>query len=244
MAELFESGLRAVLLDAAGTLIRPSEPVGETYARLARRCGTELQADRLESAFSQVFGDMPELAFEWSSTAELQRQERAWWRTVVQRVIAKTASRIDEFETFFETVYEHYAQGGAWTCYPEVPAVLQSLRSRGCKLAVVSNFDSRLPGILHALGIDAYMDTVIYSSAAGSAKPDPAIFGRALAALDVTAGSAIHIGDSLRADFEGAIAAGLAGLLVRRSDAPVTASEQVIRSLDELLVRHKTDPSL
>ncbi len=57
----------AVLLDAAGTLIRPSEPVGETYAAVARRFGAELEADKLAQAFKAVFGGMPDLAFEWTS---------------------------------------------------------------------------------------------------------------------------------------------------------------------------------
>jgi len=229
--------VKAVLLDAAGTLIRPREPVGETYAAAARRCGAELEADKLARAFKEVFGDMPDLAFEWTSMDGLRRQERDWWRMLVRRVVAGTGSSIGDFETFFASLYEHYAQVHAWECFPEVPAVLQGLRSRGCGLAVVSNFDSRLPGILQGLGIHSHMDAVIYSSRAGSAKPAPAIFRQALAALGVAPQRAIHVGDSLRADVDGAIAAGLSGLLIRRGHAPATASRQVIRSLDQLLVR-------
>jgi putative hydrolase of the HAD superfamily len=227
----------AVLLDAAGTLIRPSEPVGETYAAVARRCGAELEADKLAQAFKVVFGGMPDLAFEWTSMDELRRLERDWWRRLVHRVVACTGSSIGDFETFFETLYEHYAQVCAWECFPEVPAVLEGLRSRGCKLAVVSNFDSRLPAILQGLGIHGHMDAVIYSSRAGSAKPAPAIFRQALGALGVAPQRAIHVGDSLRADVDGAIAAGLTGLLIRRGHSPATASSQVICSLDQLLVR-------
>jgi len=227
----------AVLLDAAGTLIRPSEPVGETYAAVARRYGVQLEAEKLAQAFAEVFDDMPDLAFQWTSMDEMWRLERDWWRMLVHRVVAWTGSSIGDFETFFETLYEHYAQGQAWQCFPEVPVVLDGLRNRGCKLAVVSNFDSRLPGILHAVGILGHMDAVIYSSEAGSAKPDPVIFRRALDALGVAPERAIHVGDSLRADFGGAIAAGLEGLLIRRTDPPAAGSEQVIGSLDELLVR-------
>ena len=227
----------AVLLDAAGTLIRPSEPVGETYAAVAKRCGVEFEADKLAQAFKEVFGDMPDLAFEWSSVAELRRLEREWWRMLVHRVVSRAGGSIGDFDTFFATLYEHYAQGYAWECFPEAPAVLEGLRRKGCKLAVVSNFDSRLPGILQAVGIRGYFDAVIYSSEAGSAKPDPAIFRRALAVLGVAPEHAIHVGDSRNADFEGAIAAGLAGLLIRRGHPPATGSRQVIHSLQELLVR-------
>jgi putative hydrolase of the HAD superfamily len=229
--------VQAVLLDAAGTLIRPSEPVGETYAAVARRYGADLEADELTQAFGKVFGDMPDLAFEWTSMAELRRLERDWWRQLVQRVVGWTGSSIDDFDAFFETLYQHYAQGHAWQCFPEVPAVLQGLRTRGCKIAVVSNFDSRLPDILRAVGIHGYLDAVIYSSEAGSAKPAAAIFTRALAALGVAPQRAIHVGDSPGADLEGAMAAGVGGLLMRRGRVPATGTQQAIRSLDELLAR-------
>ena len=48
------------------------------------------------------------------------------------------------------------------------------------------------------------------STRAGVAKPDPAIFGLALEALGVPAsGTVLHLGDSLRSDVDGALAAGL-----------------------------------
>ena len=48
------------------------------------------------------------------------------------------------------------------------------------------------------------------STRAGVAKPDPAIFGLALETLGVPAsGTVLHVGDSLRSDVDGALAAGL-----------------------------------
>ena len=51
---------------------------------------------------------------------------------------------------------------------------------------------------------------VVDSAVVGVAKPDPAIFGIALDALGVPAsGTVLHVGDSLRYDVAGALAAGL-----------------------------------
>lgn len=226
-----------MLLDAAGTLIRPRDPVGETYAAAARQFGAEIDPGQLSRAFGAVFDHMPALAFDWTSMDELRHLERDWWRTLVGRVVARTGCDIRDFDGYFETLYQHYARGSAWECFPEVPAVLKALRAGGRKLAVVSNFDSRLPGILQDLGIRDQMDAVIYSSGAGSAKPDPAIFRQALVVLGVASQSAIHVGDSARADVAGAAAAGIAGLLIRRGHAAANGSETVIGSLAELLVR-------
>ncbi len=210
--------------------------MGETYSATAARYGMVLEAGKLAEAFGEVFGGMPDLAFQWTSVDELRRLEREWWRSLVGRVLARTGSSPRDFDAFFDFLYQHYAEGAAWECFPEVPNVLERLRGIGCKLAVVSNFDSRLPGILRALDLHDRMDAVVYSSEAGSAKPDPAIFRTALGALGVDPQRAIHVGDNTTADMAGAAAAGVAGLLIRRDHPPAGDSGQVIRSLDELLV--------
>jgi len=160
------SVIDAVLLDAAGTLIRPSAAVGETYALIAGRYGAVLESEKLAQAFGEVLAEMPVLAFDWATEGELQRLECDWWRTLVRRVVSLTGSSIGNFDAFFGDLYEHYALGHAWECFPEVPRVLEGLHARGCKLAVVSNFDSRLPGILRALGIHDRFEAIVYSSAA------------------------------------------------------------------------------
>ena len=44
-------------ISAAGTLIDPGEPVGETYARIAGHFGVELPARRLSDAFGLLVVD-------------------------------------------------------------------------------------------------------------------------------------------------------------------------------------------
>src|SRR5205807_3373387 len=54
------------------------------------------------------------------------------------------------------------------------------------------------------------MGVILDSAVVGVAKPDPAIFRIALDALGVPAGGTVlHVGDSLRYDVAGALAAGL-----------------------------------
>jgi putative hydrolase of the HAD superfamily len=155
-------------------------------------------------------------------------------------VVDRVGGSVGDFEGFFDALYRYYAKGCAWECFPEVPSVLSALRAQGCRLAVVSNFDSRLPGILRDLGLADSVDVIIYSSKAGSAKPDPVIFQSALAALRVSPQAAIHVGDSTQADVAGAAAAGIAGLLISRGYASELGfegaiSDRVIGSLTELL---------
>jgi putative hydrolase of the HAD superfamily len=80
---------------------------------------------------------------------------------------------------------------------------------------VVSNFDSRLEGVLTGLGLADWFETVVVSSRAGAAKPSPVPFQQALAALGLSPAQAWHVGDSPE-DEAGARAAGLRCLIVRR----------------------------
>ena len=59
------------------------------------------------------------------------------------------------------------------------------------------------------------LDGAVASAEVGAAKPDPAIFARALALAGVRAEEAWHVGDSVDADVEGALAAGLRPVLWR-----------------------------
>ena len=237
MLEQVKGTVEAVLLDAAGTLIRPRETVGQTYAEVAARFGIERTPEQLSRGFAEVFGAMPDLAFDWTSEEDLVRKEKAWWRALVNRVISASTRDANALEDCFEALYAHYAGGRAWQCFPEIPAVLNALRKRGLALAVVSNFDSRLPGILQDLGIGDYFNGVVYSSRAGSAKPDPAIFKQALDALGIPPERAVHVGDSVPADIDGAAAAGMTGFLIHRDRSSSDRSDSVIRSLAELPLR-------
>ena len=213
-----DSTPRAVLLDAAGTLIDVSSPLGDTYSRLARNFGGDLDPDTLTAGFRTAFAETPPMAFPGRRGADLDRAERGWWRTVVERVTG-AAGGVPEFDAYFDRLYAHYASAHAWRVYPEVPAVLSTLRERGVALAVVSNFDSRLPPLLDALGLATFFDAVVCSGEAGAAKPDGAIFAHALAALGVEASEALHVGDSRVADYDGARAAGIEALHVVRGAA-------------------------
>jgi 2-haloacid dehalogenase/putative hydrolase of the HAD superfamily len=64
-------------------------------------------------------------------------------------------------------------------------------------------------------------DAVVTSEDVGAYKPDPAVFGRALAALGLGAHEVLHAGDSIRADVAGAEAAGIRAAWVNRRGQPV-----------------------
>ena len=229
----FASPPRALTLDATGTLIALARPVGETYAEIARSFGAALDPEAVESALRDVFTKMPPLSFPGAAPSRVPGLERGWWRELVGRVVS-TAGGVESFSAFFDALYEHYGRGGAWRAYPEAVEVLRTVRARGCRTAVISNFDSRLTNILRALELDHYFDVVTYSSASGAAKPERAIFVLTLTRLEVRPEDTLHAGDDPRTDVEGARAAGLRAVLVDRARAQAHPEGSVVTSLSDL----------
>jgi putative hydrolase of the HAD superfamily len=88
---------------------------------------------------------------------------------------------------------------------------------------------------LKGLGLAEVFDTVTISSLAHAAKPSPKIFEVALEQHAVEPGEAMHVGDSVRDDVEGATKAGLAAVLLARQGKQAPPGIPVIRTLDELI---------
>ena len=218
MASGIPSRLRrpeGLLLDAMGTLIGLREPVGVTYAELAGRHGLAVTPAAVQAGFAQAWRAAPPLAFPALAGVELRRAEIAWWGELIRLSLDPSGASSPPSE-LYEALFQHYAQPDAWRVFADVPALLERWHHRGLALAVVSNFDTRLPELLAQLGLARWLQVVVVSSAAGAAKPDPAPFHLALDQLGLPGEAVWHVGDSPE-DLTGAAAAGIPCVLVRRS---------------------------
>jgi putative hydrolase of the HAD superfamily len=218
--------VRAVSFDAAGTLFHPVRRVGELYAMVAARHGVAIDGAVLHGRFAAAFAAAPPLAFPGVPAGELRARENAWWRDVVLRVFDDV--RFDDFDAFFDDLFAFFASPDAWRVDPDAPTLLAELRARELTALVVSNFDARVRGVLTALGLAPLVARVTISSEAGAAKPDPAIFHRALADAGLAPGDVLHVGDTVKEDLAGARAAGLRVVLVGDAALAAHASDAVV----------------
>ena len=197
---------RAVLFDAAGTLIRLGENVGSTYARLAASAGVDLPAGRITAAFSRVFRAAPPMVFTDLDLGETLVAEKDWWKQRVHETFrsADPTLGFSDFDGFFERLWTYFADPGNWRLAPGTRQALDSLHEEGFLLGVLSNFDHRLHGLLEGLGIRELFECVVLPADAGAAKPDPRIFRYALASLGVPARASVYVGDDPDDDLAGA----------------------------------------
>lgn len=229
----------AIFFDAVGTLFGIQGTVGEIYRKAAARHGlTGVDPVALDRAFYLRFAGSPPAAFPGVDPQGLPHQERAWWRQVVQGSFTGLGIQIPAdfpgFDTCFQEVYELFATRDPWYLYPETVEVLEQLCGMGIPLGLISNFDTRLYGVLKDLGIREYFQCITLSTEVGAAKPSPLVFETALKQMGIPTGW--HIGDSLEQDYRGAVAAGLSGLwLDREGSLKASAGVPTMGSLTEVL---------
>ncbi len=109
--------------------------------------------------------------------------------------------------------------------YPGAVRTLETLRAMGLRLGMISNATSHtlILDITAKLRIGEYFDPLVSSAGFGWIKPHPAIFAHVLDAWGVAAASVVMVGDTLRADIQGAQAVGMRSILVDIEPNPANA---------------------
>ena len=214
---------KIIFLDAAGTLFDVRGSVGDVYAQLANSFGVTVNSQELNTAFFQSFASASPMAFPGIEAAKIPQLELNWWQAVSAKAfqIAGVFNQFSDFPKFFAELYAHFATAEPWFVYPDVLPALNRWQQQGIELAVISNFDSRLYAVLKALNLAEYFTSVTISTEVGAAKPDAKIFTSALQKHNCIAKNVLHIGDSFKADYCGAKAAGLNAIWLNRQQEDV-----------------------
>ena len=196
--------MRALFFDVGGTLLRPWPSVGAIYASVANRHGMTVTAESMERAFRESWITL--------KRPGLTVSRKDWWREVVFRTLGQ------ENQTCFEELFEIFGRADAWQVFPDVEDTLCEARSRGLHVGIISNWDERLRPLLNEIGLAGYFDSMTISCEVGVEKPDARVFQSALRVADVAANQAVHVGDSRKADVQGAGAVGMTAFLLDRSE--------------------------
>lgn len=218
--------MSAILLDAGGVLVFP-EP--DRVLPPLNAAGFHPDLAALERAHYRAMA---------IQDASAQPPVQAtWWRDYLLTYIASCGVPEDQCAALAAEV-DHGVRGYSWA-HVGLGAIdgLRTVAALGLPMGVVSNSDGTVESDLRRLGIcyapaslaaaaapaspaapepaeaglsGVPVGVVIDSAVVGVAKPDPAIFYLALSALRVPpGGTVLHVGDSLRYDVAGALAAGL-----------------------------------
>ncbi len=120
--------------------------------------------------------------------------------------------------------------------FDDVIPILNKLRARGIKIAVVSNCTENTRPLLTSLGVDVLADALVLSCEVGAAKPAAEIFRYALDRLGVAAEATVFVDDQ-PGYCAGSVAVGITTVQIVRDelDGKVPAAgTRVVRSLVEV----------
>lgn len=148
---------------------------------------------------------------------------------------------IDEFElngTDPEELHQDYLDQFKYHCigFDQLHTTLKGLADRGLKLGIISNGRCQFQmDNIKGLKIERFFDTVLISECENLRKPDPDIFNRALAQLDVTVEEAVFVGDHPLNDIKAAHNVGMKTVWKKEIHWGPAEASRVIEELAELL---------
>jgi putative hydrolase of the HAD superfamily len=216
--------VKAVLLDALGTLVE-LQPPAPRLQRLLAQSGFEMSEERAAAGFAAEIAYYLDHHLEGSDRERLERLR--------DRCAEEMRRALELPDLDHATARRAMLEALEFLPYPDVLPALGELRERGLTLVVASNWDCSLSDWLEPAGITELVDGVVTSAEVGAPKPHPRVFERALAIAGVAPSEALHVGDKVDNDVQGAAAAGVRAVLVQREGEP-PAGVEAISSLREL----------
>lgn len=196
-----------LFFDVGDTLIFARRTLHEAIVNICRRDGVEVEESLVRTsaaAIKETLGPVTTLRLD---------AFQDWWMRMYAELLRRCGYRGD-VRAAQEELRELWRSGRALRLFPDTLDTLKSLRDRGYRLAVVSNWDDTLDEVLTRLSVRRYFEEVFCSYLLGTEKPDPRIFQHALRTMNVQAQSAWHIGDSPESDVTGARNVGIHPVLI------------------------------
>lgn len=222
--------VRAVFFDVDFTLIHPGPRFhGPGYAATCAEHGIVVDAARFDAAVALALPLLDDVADPLYDHDLFIRYTAA--------IIEQMGGQGAGVRTAAAEIYEAWAGNHHFDLYDDVHDVLPALAERGLALGVISNSHRSLEAFTEHFALDRYVRVHVSAHPGRYMKPHRSIFDTALASAGVRADEAVMVGDSLKADIGGALAAGLRAVWLRRAgddSSQRPAHVPVIRRLHEL----------
>jgi HAD superfamily hydrolase (TIGR01549 family) len=222
---------KAIFFDVDFTLIYPGPTFQAAgYARFCAEHQVSIDTSRFDEAVaaaSFILDDVEEQVYDAGLFVH-------YTATIIERMGGRGMGVVRAAER----VYDEWATNHHFEIYDDVAPVLRELAARGFVLGAISNTHRSLDAFSAHFKLDGLLTATVSSAAHGFMKPHRSIFEAALQKAQVEARDAVMVGDSLKADIEGALAVGMRGILLRRSGempGALPVGVGVITSLQELL---------
>ncbi len=205
--------VRLLCLDAGNTVIFLDH---DRLSRIAKEAGFDVPASRLvvtegeAKRLTRSPADMVDVA--WTAKGE---PGAAGWGRMMATMFARAGVPDAALPALVDRLWASHLRLNLYSRVPDgFVDAMDRLRAAGVKTAIVSNSEGMLDHLFTTLDILQCFDVLADSGKLGVEKPDPRIFAWACEQAGASAAQAIHLGDTVATDIDGARAAGLRCALV------------------------------
>ena len=221
---------RAVFFDVDFTLIYPGPTFqAEGYRRACAAEGIIVDPakfDQATAASSFILDEVEEQIYNHDVFVH-------YTASIIEHMGGRGAKVID----VARQIYDQWSVNQHFELYDDVAPVLTELSRRGLIVGAISNSHRSLDAFCEHFSLGGLITVSVSSAEHGYMKPHRSIFDTALAQARVGAADSVMVGDSFAHDIEGALAAGMRAVLLRRSGevpANLPPGVPVITGLHEL----------
>ncbi len=207
--------IRAVFFDLYGTLATFHPPRELIQANAAAEFGMALTAEGVDRGYHLADQHMSRQ----NATAPVRNmnasgQVRFFAR--FEQLVLEGAGHSVDLETSAAVWKKVRSQRYGLVLFDDVIPAMGRIRNSGLLIGLISNVNSTGSALADSMGLTGHIDFAITSGDAGAEKPHPAIFHAALSKAGVRPAEAIHVGDQIESDIEGARSAGITPVLMDR----------------------------
>ena len=213
---LSTNGILAICFDLDGTLRYNRPTFAEAFLDIATSLGVSYSPEIRRSASRWMH-------YYWAKSKELLSdrelfagQDEAFWRNHARLLLEILGCTPQQATDLAQVASQRMTdEFNPEDCvFPDVPQVLQELKSAGFSLAVLSNRSKPYLEQLENLSLASYFDFTLHAGEVGGWKPDVHIFQRAVERLGIQPSQSLYVGDNYYADVVGASRAGMKPVLI------------------------------
>lgn len=231
---------QTVFVDIGETVVHIHPPFLETVLAIAADFGVTQPPDNFEQRATEIWRQDVNASRSRGHSITTSASSR-YWHTHYARL--GNALGLSDPHDFSRALYQRFSSFEAYQPMPGAVDALRALNRQGLRLVVASNWEGWLGRLLALLDLERFFAAQVVSADIGAEKPDPLFFERGLAIAQADRRRVMHVGDSLDADVNGALNAGIDAVWVNPS-VPANSPVPVIATIAELpdLIRHHVAP--
>lgn len=241
---------KLVTFDCTNTLLYFKRPVNQQYLKVAVDMGykkDDFDENKIMPSFKKHFKEMKA---NYPNFGRTSIGYETWWTNVVKNALSdstKDGKKPQEFQKVAEKLIKLYQTKECWEKYDGTDELIKALKHHGKMIGIISNFDPRIHVLLRDMSLYKNFDFIITSYEAVVEKPDYKIFSLALEkSLGISwdmvyPKEALHIGNELETDYEGAIDAGWSSVIISNENLKCKNSFKSLKQFYSIISNEEVD---